>query len=49
MKYNRTLFDPNTGIGGCDWEAPDAAMVEKILKELQVPYDAAVPVQKLEL
>ncbi len=49
VTYNGTMFDPSTGIGVCDWEAPDAATVEKILKELGVPFDAVVPVQKLEL
>lgn len=49
ITYNGTMFDPGTGIGVCDWEAPDAATVEKMLKELGVPFDAVVPVQKLEL
>lgn len=49
VAYNGTMFDPASGIGVCDWEAPDAGTVEKILKDLGVPFDAVVPVQKLEL
>lgn len=49
VKYNGTMFDPNTGIGVCHWEAPDAEAVEKILNNLGVPFDAVVAVQKLEL
>lgn len=49
VKYNGTMFDPVTGIGVCDWEAPGVGTVEKILANLGVPFDAVVPVEKLEL
>ena len=35
------------GVGICDWEAPDAAIVERIVKELGVPYDKVVAVKQV--
>jgi hypothetical protein len=32
-------FVDESGVGVCDWEAPDAATVEKVIKELKVPYE----------
>ena len=49
IKYNGTMFDPNTGIGVCDWEASATADVEDILKALGVPYDVVAPVEPLKL
>lgn len=49
MQYNGTMFDPDTGIGVCDWDAADPMDVEEILNELGAPYDAVVPVQRLKL
>jgi len=49
LTYNGTMFDPNTGIGVCDWDGPTAQAVEDVMKALGVPYDAVVPVVPLTL
>ena len=46
VQHKGTFVDEN-GVGICDWEAPDAATVEKILKELKVPYDKVVAVKQV--
>lgn len=49
VKYNGTYVNAE-GIGICDWEAPDAETVEKIVKEaIGAPYDAVVAVEPLQL
>ena len=46
VQFKGTFVDEN-GIGVCDWEAPDAATVEKVVKELRVPYDKVVAVKQV--
>lgn len=46
VKFNGTFVD-ESGIGICDWEAPDAGTVERIVKELKVPYDKVVAVKQV--
>lgn len=48
VKYNGTMFDPNTGIGICDFDAPTAKDVEAILIADGAPYDIVVPVEPLK-
>jgi hypothetical protein len=44
------VFVNEEGVGVCDWEAPNAEVVEKIVKEkIRAPYDSVVAVEKLEL
>jgi hypothetical protein len=44
------VFVDEEGVGVCDWEAPNAEVVEKIVKEkIRAPYDSVVAVEKLEL
>ena len=49
ITYYGTQFDPTTGIGVCDWEAPSTEEVEAIFQRLGVPYDKVVAVQPLVL
>lgn len=49
VKYNGTMFDPNTGIGVCDWDAPAASDVKSILENVGAPYDVVIPVEPLKL
>ena len=46
VQFKGTFVDEN-GVGVCDWEAPDVATVEKIVKELGVPYDKVVAVKQI--
>jgi len=46
VQFKGTFVDEE-GIGICDWEAPDAATVERIVKELGVPYDKVVAVKQV--
>jgi len=46
VQFKGTFVDEE-GVGICDWEAPDAATVEKIVKELGVPYDKVVAVRQV--
>jgi len=46
VQYKGTFVDEE-GVGICDWEAPDAATVEKIVKELGAPYDKVVAVKQV--
>jgi hypothetical protein len=48
VKYKGTFVDKE-GVGICDWEAPNAEAVEKIVKALGLPYDAIVQVEALKL
>jgi hypothetical protein len=36
VQFKGTFVDEE-GVGVCDWEAPDAATVERVVKELKVP------------
>jgi hypothetical protein len=49
VRYNGTMYEPQTGIGVCDWDAPSPQTVEDILRQLGIPYDAVVAVQPLVL
>jgi hypothetical protein len=46
FQFKGTFVD-DSGVGVCDWEAPDAATVEKIVKELKAPYDKVVAVKQV--
>ena len=47
VKFNGTFVNEE-GIGICDWEAPDAETVEKIVKEaIGAPYDKVIAVEKV--
>ncbi len=48
VKYNGTMFDPNTMIGVCDFDAPTAKDVEGIQKAIGVAYDVVIPVEPLK-
>ena len=49
VKFNGTWIDAE-GVGICDWEAPNAEIVEKIVKEaIGAPYDKVVKVEPLQL
>jgi len=49
VKYNGTMWDPSTGIGVCDFDAPTAKDVEDVLAAEGAPYDVVVPVEPLHL
>jgi hypothetical protein len=46
VQYKGTFVDEN-GVGICDWEAPDVATMEKVVKELGIPYDKIVAVKQV--
>jgi hypothetical protein len=46
VQFKGTFVDER-GVGVCDWEAPDAATVERVVKELKVPYDRVVAVRQV--
>ena len=46
VKFNGSFVD-DEGVGICDWEAPDAETVERIVKELGAPYDKVVAVKQV--
>jgi hypothetical protein len=46
VQFKGTFVD-DSGVGVCEWEAPDAATVEKIVKELKAPYDKVVAVKQI--
>jgi hypothetical protein len=46
VQFKGTFVD-DSGVGVCEWEAPDAATVEKIVKELKAPYDKVVAVKQV--
>ena len=46
VQFKGTFIDEN-GVGVCEWEAPDATTVEKIVKELGVKYDKIVEVKQV--
>jgi len=48
VKYNGTMFDPNTMIGVCDFDAPSAKDVEDIQKAVGAAYDVIIPVEPLK-
>lgn len=48
VKYNSTMFDPNTMIGVCDFDAPSAKDVEAIQKAVGAAYDVIIPVEPLK-
>ena len=45
LPRGRVQWD-DEGVGICDWEAPDAEAVERIVKELGAPYDEVVAVKQ---
>lgn len=49
LSFNGTMYDPETGIGICDWDSPNKEAVERAMDALQIPYDAVIPVQPLIL
>jgi hypothetical protein len=48
VKYKGTFIDKD-GVGICDWEAANAQAVEKICKELNLPYDTIVQVEEVKM
>ena len=49
VTYNGSFLDPD-GVGICDFEAPSAEVIERLVRDLvKAPYDVIVPVEKLEL
>jgi len=46
VKFNGTFVDDD-GVGICDWDAPDAETVERIVRELGAPYDKVVAVKQV--
>ena len=49
VTYNGTMYDPGTGVGICDWDAPSGLDVEEIMGTLGLPFDVVVPVQPLQI
>ena len=50
VKSNGVMWDPNTGIGIGDIDAPDLKAVQEFLKAINAPpNDIVVPVEPLEL
>ena len=46
VKFNG-LWVNEDGVGTCDWEAPDAENVKKIVEAVGSPYDEIVEVKKV--
>ena len=48
VRYNGTMYDPKTGIGVCNYEAPSKDIVNKVLAALNIPHDDIVKVKQLD-